>query len=336
MKIFIFIFTTLFLGCSKSNEIWTFNNQIFGTYYVVKVQKDNSQLSKESLGKEIHDYLISLNSVYSTYDKKSELSFLNQLEKNTPMQLSSDLNEVLEISKKVYNLTNGGFDITVGPLVNAWGFGPDGIRKKPRQQQINKLLTFTGMDKFEINSSRQITKKIKDVYIDLSAVAKGHAVDKIIELLKDKKFKSAMVEIGGEVRTIGKKEGNKPWKIGIELPTKVRGGGIHKVLPIVDMAIATSGSYRNYVRYGQEIFSHTIDPRTGVPANHKLISVSILSKDCATADAIATGIMVLGPEKGYQLVEKEKIMAYFLVKKNDGFETISSSAFNEYLEMVKE
>lgn len=336
MKAIFLMLILVLSGCNRSNDIWTFSNQIFGTYYVVKVQEDGTKVDKNNLEKEIHAYLKELNLIYSTYEKSSELSLLNELNANVTMQLSNELKNVLVLSKEVNTLTNGAFDITVGPLVNAWGFGPDGIRKKPRQNEINILLNNTGMDKYTLNEDGKISKKIKNLYLDLSAIAKGHAVDKVIELLIEKKFKTAMVEIGGEVRTIGKKDGKDSWKIGIELPTQVRGGGIHKVLPIVDMAIATSGSYRNYRKYGDEIFSHTIDPRSGMPANHQLVSVSILSKDCATADAIATGIMVLGPEKGFQLVEKEGIMAYFLIKKNGQFETLSSSAFNEYLNKVKE
>jgi thiamine biosynthesis lipoprotein len=332
----ILILCLFLIGCSSDpHEMWTFKNKIMGTYYVVKVEKGESKLKTKQIEQEIHGLLTDINMIFSTYESKSELSILNQLSAKTNMMLSSELIEVLNLSQEVHKKSAGAFDVTIGPLVNAWGFGPDGVRRQPRAEDITKLKSKIGMNKFQLSKDGTVQKVIKDLYIDLSAVAKGYAVDKVIEYLKGRGFSTALVEIGGEVRTMGKKEGQKAWKIGIEQPTETFGKGIHKVVPLVDMSMATSGSYRNFRKYGEQVFTHTINPTTGKPVTHKLISVTVIDKNCATADAYATALMVLGPEKGFELVEKEGMMAYFLVKTEKGIEARPSTRFGQYLQSIK-
>lgn len=326
----------LLTSCTDPHEVWTFSDRIMGTYYVVKVERGETELEEQQLAREIHGLLTDLNLTFSTYDPKSELSLVNQLDSNKNLMISSDLIQVLDLSRNIHLKTAGAFDVTIGPLVNAWGFGPDGIRRKPRQHEIAELKELMGMDKFSITKDGVLKKTNGKLYIDLSAVAKGYAVDRVIQYLKQNGFKSSMVEIGGEVRTIGKKEGKTPWLIGIEGPTEIRGKSIHKVVPLIDKAMATSGSYRNYRKFGEQVFTHTLNPVSGMPTNHPLISVSVISNDCATADALATALMVMGPEKGPDFVEKEGILSYFLIKDTKGFKVIASSAFKEYMKQVKD
>ena len=323
-------------GCTDPHEVWTFSNKIMGTSYVVKVERGNTKLDEKKVVAEIHGLLTDLNLIFSTYEKESELSLVNQMGPEKNMMISYDLKYVLELSKTIHNLTDGAFDITIGPLVNAWGFGPDGVRRKPRQKEIESLRNRLGMEKFSIDEKGVLTKVIQELYLDLSAVAKGYAVDRVIQYLRQNGFTSAMVEIGGEVRTIGKKKEQKPWLIGIESPSELKGKSIHKVVALIDKAMATSGSYRNFRKYGQEVFTHTINPVSGKPTNHPLISVSVISEDCATADALATALMVMGPVKGSDFVEKEGILAYFLIKESKGFKVIASSAFEAYMKQIKD
>ncbi len=317
----------------KSNVI-AIQGKTMGTYYSIKVLSDK-KLDKEKLKDELDKKLISFNQTFSTYKKDSELSLLNQLPKDTPKKISSDLAHVLKRAKTVYIKSNESFDVTVGPLVNAWGFGPDGKRKKPSSEQIIKLKKTICSRYFDVSPDNIFTKEIDGLYIDLSAIAKGFGVDVIYDLLQEKSFNAFLIEIGGEVRTKGYKHGNKPWVIGIEKPSEKLGSSIQKAVPISDFAMATSGSYRNFIKYGDAVFSHTIDPITGQPVKHKLVSVSVISNNCADADAWATAFMSLGPEKGIKIAEELEIPALFLLKTNNGFEEKLSKKFAIYLSETK-
>ena len=339
MKYLHFVFLillSLLSSCTDPHEIWTFSDKIMGTYYVIKVERSDTKLDHKKVGQELHGLLTDLNHIFSTYEKKSELSLINQMTPEQSMMISYDLKHVLELSRTIYNQTQGAFDVTIGPLVNAWGFGPDGVRRRPRKAEIDILRNHVGMEKFSVSQDGVIKKVIKELYIDLSAVAKGYAVDRVIQYLQQSGFNSAMVEIGGEVRTIGKKKGENPWLIGIEGPTQEKGKSIHKVVALINKAMATSGSYRNFRKYGDDVFTHTIDPISGMPTNHPLISVSVISDDCATADALATALMVMGHVKGSEFVEKAGIPAYFLIKDAKEIKVFASSAFNVYMDQTKD
>ena len=326
----------MLLSCNQDKDIQPFNlkGRTMGTYYSVKVLSAN-QIDQKKLIKEIDAKLRSFNLVFSTYKKDSELSKLNRLAKNVEIKISDDLAHVLRRSKSIYQKSHQAFDITVGPLVNSWGFGPDGKRKKPSLKLIKKLKKQIGSNLFTISDDGIFMKEIDGLYLDLSAIAKGFGVDVIYELLNDKKLESFLVEIGGEVRSKGHKVGNAPWVVGIEKPTLQLGSSIHKAVPISNKAMATSGSYRNFVKYGDAVFSHTIDPITGQPVKHKLVSVSVILDNCADSDAWATAFMALGPEKGAKIAEELNIPVLFLLKTKDGFEEKLSKKFAIYLAEAK-
>jgi thiamine biosynthesis lipoprotein len=225
---------------------------------------------------------------------------------------------VLQKSKEIFDLTDGAFDPTVGPLVNAWGFGPGKENNYLDSATVDSLLQKVGFNKIVFDNKTAI-KMVPDMYLDFSAIAKGYGVDVVGLFLESQDINNYMVEIGGEVRCRGVNENDKPWLIGIEDPTVT--GGDQKLFTTVflkDRSLATSGNYRNfYVVDGKKV-SHTISPFTGYPVNHSMLSASVFASDCMTADALATGFMVLGVEKSIEITER-----------TDGFDAILIYSDNE-------
>jgi thiamine biosynthesis lipoprotein len=320
----IFIMLTLFSCLSEKEKLVHITGNTMGTYYSVKVVGSNIVI--EDLKIQVDGLLKEVNNVFSTYIDDSELSRLNKNQSLTPIKITPVLADVLKLSKEIYKSSDGAFDVTVGPLVNMWGFGPDKIIERPTDEEIKKKMKAIGSDNFKIIED-SIVKSKENLYIDLSAIAKGQAVDDVALVLANKGFKSFLVEIGGEVRAQGQKPDGSKWRVGIEKPSKQLGQAIQKVVVLDKMSIATSGGYRNYLKYGDEVFSHTINPKTGTPVEHKLVSVSVLNENCAVADAWATAFMVLGAEKGLDIANRLGLKAYFLVKTDEGFKEIQSSLF---------
>jgi thiamine biosynthesis lipoprotein len=320
----IFIMLTLFSCLNEKEELVHITGKTMGTYYSVKVVGSN--VVAEDLKIQVDGLLKEVNNVFSTYIDDSELSRLNKNQSLTPIKITPVLADVLKLSKEIYKSSDGAFDVTVGPLVNMWGFGPDKIIERPTDEEIKKKMKAIGSDNFKIIED-SIVKSKENLYIDLSAIAKGQAVDDVALVLANKGFKSFLVEIGGEVRAQGQKPDGSKWRVGIEKPSKQLGQAIQKVVVLDKMSIATSGGYRNYLKYGDEVFSHTINPKTGTPVEHKLVSVSVLNENCAVADAWATAFMVLGAEKGLDIANRLGLKAYFLVKTDEGFKEIQSSLF---------
>jgi thiamine biosynthesis lipoprotein len=221
----------------------------------------------------------------------------------------------LEISRK----SGGAFDLTIGPLVNLWGFGPDNPDARiPSEEKIRTEKRRTGYAHLKIRSNPPALKKNRaDIYCDLAAIAKGYAVDRLSGLLEGQRLDNFLVEIGGEIRTKGKNRKNRPWKIGIASPDDPQ--GIHGVVDVSNSAMATSGDYRNYFEKDGIRYSHTIDPSTGYPIRHNLASVTVIAGSCMVADAMATAINVLGPEKGFDLALRENLAVYMIIRENNGF-----------------
>lgn len=329
LKIILSIPLLFLISCSKpSARLYKFEGQIMGTYYVVKLY---SEERTDGLGEQIKSRLDELNAIFSTYDPNSELSRINKAQAGKEITMSEELREVLELSAQINKEASGYFDVTVGPIVNAWGFGPDGKRKRPTEKELNELRAKVGMHQFKLEGPKLVKSK-SDIYIDLSAIAKGYAVDKILELVQSKGFKSALVEIGGEVRAFGKKPDGASWLIGIEKPEEKLGQGIQAIVALNDSAMATSGGYRNYVKYGDAIFTHTIDPIKGVPANNRMISVTIVDSSCVKADAYATAMLAMGADKALALAKKLKLAAYFIVKKGENIDIIVTDSLKPYLQ----
>lgn len=234
-------------------------------------------------------------------------------------------------------LTRGAFDITAGPLVNVWGFGPEGHAETlPSDAEIARALERSGYDKLEIDEESATVRKTQpDLYCDLSAIAKGYGVDRVAESLERDGLANFMVEVGGEVRTSGTNDSGNAWRIAIEQPVPGR-RAIQRIVPLSDLAMATSGGYRNFYDVDGAHFSHMIDPRTGRPISHRLASVSVVDELSVRADALATGLFVLGPEEGYRLAVHRDIAALFLIEEEGGeLQELATPAFERLLDAAR-
>ena len=301
-----------------------------GTSYQVKIASGNTAIPK-SLSEQINKRLESLDNTFSTYKKISELMVFNQTEINQSKAISDDMQWVMKLATEICDLTGGAFDPTVGPLVNLWGFGPKYTGDEiPEPEEINRYLSSMGLNHLSLSQDAKTATRKTDIQLDFSAIAKGYAVDAVAELLASIGIENYLVEVGGELRASGKKQNGDLWRIAIEKPSLTQ-GGIQQVVDLKNVAVATSGDYRNYFEKNGKRYSHTIDPRTGYPVDHKLASVTVIAATAARADALATAMMVLGPEQTLLFAEQHSIPVYILVKQSEGFEVKYSQAFHDYL-----
>ena len=291
-----------------------------GTTYNIKYFPSEISMKSELLQHDIDQLLDEINSIMSTYDTESELSQLNLKQSDQCIPVSNSLLYVLEKALTISELSQGSFDITVGPLVNLWGFGPNGIPIKiPTDEAITEAKTKVGYANINLDKDNScLVKNNSEITIDLSAIAKGYAVDKVAALLEALKINRYMVEIGGEVNARGLNVNQVPWQIGIEKP--VAGNrSIHKVIALDDKSMASSGDYRNYFEFEGQQYSHLIDANTGKPIRHELVSVTVLHDSCMMADALATAFIVMGYNKAKELAESENIAVLFILKDNNDY-----------------
>lgn len=323
----------LITGCSRSErpDVLEFSGRTMGTWYTVKVVDLPDSTTPQQIADVIERELNNVNDKMSTYKPDSELSLLNKAPVNEPVIVSPDTFFVLVRSLDIWRLSQGAFDITVGPLVNLWGFGPDArVENVPSRKDMKSAWDRVGSDGLSLRvDDRKVIKK-KDLYLDLSAIAKGYAVDRVSEALEMEGIRRYLVEVGGEIRAGNSKAKEIPWQVAVEEPLTDR-RQVHKVIALDNAAMATSGDYRNFFEIDGKRYSHTIDPRNGRPIEHALVSASVIMPKCADADAWATAIMVLGPEQGMKVAEANNIAVYMIVKVESGFESRNSSAFSRYL-----
>jgi len=335
MRIFIL---TIFLiigisACQKTSyEILVLNGLTMGTTYSVKINTDNAFVEKNKISNDIDEILSEINQSMSTYIKESELSNINYSTISDWQSISDDLFEVINHAINVSLKTNGAFDITIAPLVNLWGFGPDKLQNKiPTDEIIELTKKNTGYKKISIDKSLKMISKLEpNLHIDLSGIAKGFAVDKIARYLDKCGFKNYLVEIGGELIGKGLNKDKEIWQIGIDNPNN-NSDRIKRIIQLEDMAMATSGNYMNYFEKDGIRYSHTINPVTGRPIKHKLASVTVLDSSTMNADALATAFMVLGPEKALSLANNLEIALYLIIKNGERFEEKYNDYFMPYL-----
>jgi len=285
-----------------------------GTRFSVVVVTE-SKFDQQQLQTQIHQTLGDIDRRMSTYRSDSEVSQFNHASSTDWLPVSRALCEAVDEAIEISDLTGGAFDITVGPLVNLWGFGPDAaLNEPPADEAIDEVRLTIG--RVHLHADCEIPALRKDhpgLYIDLSAYAKGLAADEIAALLDKKGIANYLVEIGGDLRARGHNASNASWRVAIESPYQP-GRAVEKIMHISDLSVATSGDYRNFFEFEGRRYSHTIDPRTGRPVAHNLASVTVLAEDAAKADALATALMVLGPEAGMAFAERESIAAYMLLR----------------------
>ncbi len=287
-----------------------------GTRYTVQVaERDNLAEMQIAVEKRLSE----INRLMSTYDEKSELSQFNQYEKSDWFAVSSETALVVQFALQVAADSEGAFDPTVGPAVNLWGFGPEGRRRKPpSDEDIEKARQRIGYQKLEARTEPPaLRKQMADMYVDLSAVAKGYAVDEISDLLAKQGCTASLVVIGGEIRARGKKPDGTSWRIGIEEP-KGLGRPFERVVKVENLALATSGDWRNAFDHQGVRYAHVIDPSTARPVEHNVAGVTVLADRSIESDAWATALLVMGDERGIPWCEQRKVAAIFFVRRENG------------------
>lgn len=284
---------------------------IFGTVYHITYQADSN------FEQGIKQKLEEVDSSLSMFNKQSVISKVNA---NVPVDVDDNFKYVFNLAEHISKETDGAFDITVAPLVNLWGFGfKSGAT--PTQAAIDSARALTGYKKVKLNG-RRVVKENPETMLDCSAIAKGYGSDVVARYLESQGVDNYMVEIGGEVVTKGNSPKRLPWKIGVTKPvddsTSVE-GELQTVLNVTNMAMATSGNYRNFYYKGGRKYAHTIDPKSGKPVQHSLLSSTVLAPNCATADAYATSFMVMGIDKAKAVLKRHPdLMAYFIYSDNSG------------------
>lgn len=331
--IFYTFISVLLISCNKKekSEYIYFDGFTQGTTYHITYESPDSINYKEDI-----EYLLAeFDSSLSTYNTASVISKINRNESN---RTDYYLHTVLQKSKEVYETTDGAFDITVAPLVNAWGFGFKN-REEMTAEKVDSILEFVGFNLITFNDSG-IEKKNPRVMIDMNAIAQGYSVDVVADFLENKGINNYLVEIGGEVKTKGMNPDHKAWRIGIDKPVDnnfIPGADLQAIIKLNNKSLATSGNYRKFYEENGVKYSHTINPKTGYSVNHSLLSATVIAKDCITADAFATAFMVLGLEKSYNLVMSiEGLEAYFIYSDSDGnYQVKSTPAMIEIIEEIK-
>ncbi|WP_339141905.1 FAD:protein FMN transferase [Pseudoalteromonas galatheae] len=333
-RFFIISFLFVFLaGCQdakpETKEI-LLSGKTMGTTYNIKVFPGEKPLGQAQLHDEVEQALKAVNQSMSTYIPDSEINQFNRLAANTVMPISEDFRLVVAESIRLGKSTKT-LDVTMGPLIDLWGFGPDKRpTMRPSQSELDDMRTRIGVDKLVLNDSG-LAKTIAGLELSFSATAKGYGIDKVADVIENHDIHDYMVEIGGELRVSGKKPDGE-WRIAIEKPDAPVGQRqIHRVIEPGKNGIATSGDYRIFYEMDGETFTHLIDPTTGRPVKHELVSVTVLHPSAMTADGLATALTVMGTERAKAYATEHQLPVYLMYKSPEGIKSYASEAFQPYL-----
>ncbi len=326
--------TLLLAACDRAPRLpeLELGGNALGTSFSVLLVAPGEHFSGEQLQARIIETLERIDVLASTWREDSELSRFNASRHSDWIDTSIEFCHAIESALEISRVTNGAFDITVGPLVNLWGFGPGGdVRQPPSDEALRAVMAEVGYEGLQTRCESPAVRKLSgDIYVDLSGWAKGYAVDQVAALLDRNELSNYLVEIGGELRVRGHNAERLKWAIAIETPSTTRRMP-HSVLRLTDTGVATSGDYRNYFEHDGQLYSHTIDARSGRPVSHALAAVTVVNPSAAYADAMATALLVLGPGEGPQRAEELDIAAYFLIRNDTRFETVTTTAFERLL-----
>jgi len=328
----IFIFTLL-SGCNlkQTPEYKSIHGQTQGTTYNMTYQDKPGRDLQPKIDELLHEFDMSL----SVYESNSIISKVNR--NDNEVKLDNYFITVFRKSEEVFRSSNGAFDITVAPLVFAWGFGP-GPRVNIDSAYIDSLMQFVGMEKISIVDNK-VVKQNPGVQVDVNAIAQGYSVDVVAEFLENKGIENYLVEIGGELRVKGVNKKGELWRIGIDKPidsNMVPGENLQAIMQLKNKSLATSGNYRKFYEKDGVKYAHSIDPKTGYPVMSRLLSATVMANDCITADAFATAFMVMGLEKSIVYIKNQQELDVYLVysDENGNFKTFTTPGIKEYL--VKE
>ncbi len=322
-------------GCDEANSrrpMTTIAGATMGTYYSVAITDLPANLDRGALRADIERRLEIVNRQMSNWRAESEISIFNAGTASSWIGVSTDTWAVVEEALRTSRLSDGAFDPTIGPLVDLWGFGPtSGNRQIPPHARIQEALGQIGFRHIRTREApAAIAKRRAGIEIDLSGIAKGFAVDRLAEYLDARGVAHYLVDIGGELKARGLSPRRRAWRIGVERPIEGH-RAVQRIVALDGGAIATSGNYRIFFEHASARYSHIIDPRSGVPVDHELASVTVISPSTMQADALSTALMVLGPDAGYELALGQEIAALFIVKDGKSFAEVGSPAFERYL-----
>ena len=325
-------------GMNEQHSIYQISGPTMGTQYHISWVGQDPKIA-DMLKMAVNQRLIAINKSMSTYDPDSELSLINQgttkADAEGWLSLSPDLNRVMDVSLDIWKKSEGRFDISIGPLVNLWGFGPlQRPETIPTVARLHSVLADIGSQYIQHDVEKKLLKLRHPLYLDLSGVAKGWAVDEIAAVISAHGIESFMAEIGGEIYAQGLKPNRQPWRIAIERPDALN----HQnalIIELDQLGVATSGNYRNYFEEEGVRYSHTIDPTTGYPIRHNLASVTVVHEDTGIADAWATAITVAGVDEGLQLAERYNLAVYLLAGEGQRFKEYYSSQFKQQFPQVE-
>jgi thiamine biosynthesis lipoprotein len=316
---FALLFAAL-IGCDARREHFIEGRTMGTTYHITVVSGLLKGVGR--LGEKIDVRLDEINRVFSTYTGNSEISRFNAWSSvGQKFQVSDDFMKVMKVGRRIYQVSEGAWDGTVKPLVDLWGFGP--TRREagmPPAGEIQALLPKIGFDHIEVEEPHFLVKNLAVVTLDLNSIAKGFAVDEIARLIAAAGFKNYLVEIGGEIYAAGVRRDGRKWRVGINMPRKDAAvDAVYKTVSVSNQAFATSGDYRNFFEINGVRYSHVIDPLTGYPVSNGVVSVSVVADNCTLADGLATALMVMGVEKGIELVNRlNNVDCLIVVEKSAG------------------
>lgn len=320
--LYLLIFLSAILTSCNQTKVQRFAGEALGTYYAITyVGSPNDGLQHQ-----VDSILAKVSAEFSIFDSASIVSRINRNEDvELPKDFSALTNKALEISRN----TGGAFDITVGPLVNLWGFGKE-EPTEVTQQVLDSVREFVGYQKITVGEDGRIVKSDNRIELNFNAIAKGEAVDRVARFLVEAGYKNCLVDIGGEVRCEGKKVGNQKWVVGVQIPTETKEGMIESDYPfeLSGKSVATSGNYRNYKEVDGLRYNHITDPRSGECRSTNLMSVSVIADECAVADAYATAFMVMGIQESLEFLKSHKeISAHFIYYEKGRYQYIQTPNF---------
>lgn len=331
---FLLVLLPLLTCCTPApkNRVMELRGATMGTFYSIQVVDLPPALEPTRLRDRIEAELELVNNLMSTYRDDSELSAFNRSRTIDWFAVSPALAGLVKEALRTSEVSKGAFDVTVGPLVNLWGFGPGGGSDTlPADAEIVQAQARVGYRKLSVRSDPPALRKSEPtLYLDLSAIAKGYGVDRLAELLDATGVTDYLIEIGGELRGRGYNGQGLPWRIAVERPDP-EGRAVHRILALRDGAMATSGDYRNFFEQDGKRYSHTIDSKTGHPVTHRLASVTVLAPRTARADALATAFLVLGPQAGFNLAESLETPALFIIRTPEGYSELQTSTFVDHV-----
>ena len=327
-----FLIIALFnFSCSQEKN---YNAQLkgntMGTYYLIQVIDVPIELKIKNIELEIKDTLKKANKILSNWDKNSEISIINKTFKTTAIKISDELNEVFKSAKEINAKSNGFFDLTLDPIIELWGFGYKNkqMQKIPKDNQIKSVLSLIGQKSFlKMNfANNELTKRNKDIKINLSSIAKGYGIDLIGKKLDQLGIDNYIINIGGDILTKGYNSKKENWVIGIENPN-LKEKLIKEIVNLTNKGLATSGDYKNFFTKNGKRYSHIISPKTGKPITHSTKSVTVIHENSMKADGWATAFLALGSLEGLKIANKEKIAVLFIDEIDNKLIKIKSSAF---------